>query len=381
MRRSMRALRWSAAFVVLPWLVVSAVAEAQSAKPAAGAASPPASSAPTPPAAPAPAAPSQSATGQSGQRAAAAQALFEDGRTLMKAGKYAAACPKFEASQKLDPGAGTLLNLADCYQKLGRTASAWAQYIEAATESARVGAEARARFARGRASALVPKLVRLTINVDPTTQKLTGLVVELDSIRVDPATFGVATPVDPGKHVISAMAPGKKPWKTTVDVEGEGKTVSTSVPALANAPAPKKPAPKPVAAPKPAPKPAPLPPGNPHAGLERTLGIVVGSVGLVAVGVGGALGLSARSKWNSANCPDLVCRTAKDQDLAVSAKHTADAATVTMAAGGVLFAGGVVLYIMSHSSSSSPAKDQASRLQVLPAFGPHGGQVSLFKRF
>ncbi len=46
---------------------------------------------------------------------AAAEALFSEGRSLSAKGRYAEACPKFEASQQLDPGLGTMLNLAECY--------------------------------------------------------------------------------------------------------------------------------------------------------------------------------------------------------------------------------------------------------------------------
>ena len=44
--------------------------------------------------------------------AAAAQKLFERGRTAARRGDWQRACDDFAASQKLDPGAGTLLNLA-----------------------------------------------------------------------------------------------------------------------------------------------------------------------------------------------------------------------------------------------------------------------------
>src|SRR3954465_9465866 len=71
------------------------------------------------------------AQGKSGGNRAAAEALFNQGRDLMTAGKFVEACPKFEASQQLDPGLGTMLNLAECYEKTGRTASAWAEYREA----------------------------------------------------------------------------------------------------------------------------------------------------------------------------------------------------------------------------------------------------------
>src|SRR5215471_10148564 len=54
----------------------------------------------------------------------AAESLFTDARRLMQAGDYEHACPKLEASRRLEPALGTTLNLADCYDKLGRTASA-----------------------------------------------------------------------------------------------------------------------------------------------------------------------------------------------------------------------------------------------------------------
>jgi tetratricopeptide (TPR) repeat protein len=90
--------------------------------------------------------------------AAAARAMFEEGRKLVKAGKYAEACPKFEESLKLDRGVGTQFNLADCWERLGRTASAWALFLDVAAVTKAAGQADRERAARDRAAALEPKL-------------------------------------------------------------------------------------------------------------------------------------------------------------------------------------------------------------------------------
>src|SRR5262249_13453831 len=85
---------------------------------------------------------------------AAARVLFDEGRRLLKAGQYADACPKLEAAKQLHISAGILLNLADCYEKLGRTASAWTQFGEAAAVAKRTNRGEDAQEARRRQAVL-----------------------------------------------------------------------------------------------------------------------------------------------------------------------------------------------------------------------------------
>jgi hypothetical protein len=162
------------------------------------------------------------------QDQAAAEALFKEGRALMKSGDYAAACAKFEASEKLDGGLGTLMNLGACYEKLGRTASAWARYTEAAQVAAKTD-DKREAGARERVTALAPKLPYLKIHVTATAP---SIVVKRDDTVVDPAALDVEIPVDPGEHVISAEAPDRAPFRVTHTI-AEGAHDSVEVPELA----------------------------------------------------------------------------------------------------------------------------------------------------
>lgn len=86
--------------------------------------------------------------------AATAEALFEQGRALMAQGNFAAACPKLEESLRLDPGLGTLLNLAMCEEKAGRKDLACRYYMDAARMAQQQGQSAREQVAQQRFQSL-----------------------------------------------------------------------------------------------------------------------------------------------------------------------------------------------------------------------------------
>jgi hypothetical protein len=81
-------------------------------------------------------------------------------------GLAAQACPKFEESQRLDPGVGTQFNLADCYERTGRLASAYTTFIDVAAATRQLGQFEREAVARERAKSIKPRLSRLVIVVD-----------------------------------------------------------------------------------------------------------------------------------------------------------------------------------------------------------------------
>jgi len=146
--------------------------------------------------------------------------LFRDGKDLLKAGKLAEACDSFARSQELLPKVGTLLNLGDCREKQGHTATAWAVFLEAkvlasqSRDKSDVLMPAKLAEATRRAAALQLKLAYVTLTIAPDRQ-VEGLVIKRNGTVVDPATWNTPVPLDPGDYVIEASAPKYQPWSIT----------------------------------------------------------------------------------------------------------------------------------------------------------------------
>lgn len=307
-------------------------------------------------------------------KAAAAEALFQEARTLTAKGNHAAACPKYKASHELDPGYGVLFNLAECFANVGKTASAWAAYMEAAGMAKTAGQKDRVEKAEKRAAELSPKLEKITVVVnDPPA----GLVVRRDGVALDAATWGVALPADPGKHTFVAEAPGKQPHTAEVSTGGPGKTVTVTLPALEAAPVT---APAASAGPTATTGPVTAPAEDSGRATRRTIGLVVGGAGVAAVVVGAVMGGLANSKWNDAQ--DNFCRTENLCDdtgvaLVGEAKTFATVSTALFIGGGVLAAGGATLFLVSLGGG----KKEATGLTLVPSAGPQSGGLLVKGRF
>ncbi|HEY8074212.1 MAG TPA: hypothetical protein VIF62_08885 [Labilithrix sp.] len=277
--------------------------------------------------------------------AAAAEQLFQEGRKAADAHRYADACPKFLASQKLSPAVGTLLNLADCYEKNNQLASAWARFHEAIALAQRLNRPDRERTARERADKLEPRLIKLTI-----VSKTPNVDVHLDGNAIDPAVLGTPLPVDAGKHTLDATAKGKKTYTTSVDVTERNRAPSVEIPLLEDESQPATPTPGVTPTPK---EPDKLPTEETNdGGTQRILGIVAIGVGVVGVGVGTFFGLRTGSQWNDAkaHCSGFDC-DATGVDLAGQAQTSGNVSTVAFIVGGVFAAGGLALYFTAPSGT------------------------------
>jgi len=160
------------------------------------------------------------AAAQNADNKAAADALFDEGKRLLAAGDVDHACPKLEASLQLLDQLGVRLNLADCHERQGRTATAWAEFRAAASQADKRG-DARATYARQRTDALAPRLVKLQISV-PAANQLPGLTVKRDGAAVPSEAFDTPLPVNPGGYTIDASAPGHQAWSTRAEPKKPG---------------------------------------------------------------------------------------------------------------------------------------------------------------
>lgn len=294
--------------------------------------------------------------------------LFKEGRALANEGKYAEACPKFEASLALAGGVGTQFNLADCWEHIGRIASAQKLFLGAAASAKAAGQADREQVLRERAIALEPRVSKLVIDVADTTPRLT---VKRDELPLDQEQWGKAIAVDAGKYELTAKAPGKKTWKKTVEVKAGTPVVTVEVPALETADEPTAAAvlPKPPVEAKPSPvQPPAVPATTPAGGGPNYRALTLGGVGVVALGVGTVMGLRYKSNNDDAKdiCPSNVNCTAKQIDahdrLVEDARTQRAWMYVGVGVGALSLAGAAALYIFDKPTSTSS-------WQAVPAIG------------
>jgi hypothetical protein len=291
---------------------------------------------------------------------ASAEALFDHGVALVAAGNYADGCAQLEASQALEQTLGTELRLADCYERLGKTASAWALFKESEQLAHRQNEGTREELARVRAAALVRQLSYLVL--DTSGDPPPGFVVERNGHPVPLASLSVAIPVDPGPQDITARAPLHRSWATHVSVARAAGTLNITIPSLH------------VLAPGPA---QPLARDD-NGNTQRAIGITATVVGFVGIVTGVGLGLYAKRENDeskrSCTTDSLDACTSAGANLRQRADQFGSASTVTLVAGGAVLAGGILLW----STTPSRAEQKpAAKLRLNTAFSKDSFQTVL----
>jgi hypothetical protein len=157
---------------------------------------------------------------------AAAEALFRQGRAASEQRDFLTACAKFRESNRLDPALGTLFNIADCEEKIGRFATSWTLFREVAQRLA--SDDDRQAIAIRRARALEPRVPLLLVHLAPSARA--GVQVQRDGVLLGAASLDTPLPVDPGEHLVVVQAPGAEPAQFRAAVgEGEHAELKVSV--------------------------------------------------------------------------------------------------------------------------------------------------------
>ena len=260
---------------------------------------------------------------------AAAQALFDQAKGLMARGQFAQACPRLEESQRLDPGVGTLLNLADCYEKIDRLGSAWSTFLDAASAAREAGQSERELAAQQRAAALGPRLPKIVVSV-PREARVPGLVVRRDGQALGEAQFNLPVPTDPGVHVVEASAPDRRPWRDQFAVRAEATLTTATVPILVQDVATQREA-----------------AASSSLGVPRTLALVAAGVGVAGLAVGTGFAIHARSDDDQANakCPMAACPDMAAVAQSRDAVRESQIATGAFVVAGAFVATGAVLWL------------------------------------
>jgi hypothetical protein len=347
---------------------------------------------------------------------AQAERLFQDGNKLMADGKLGQACAAFEASNRIEARAGTLIRLGECREQNQQLASAWSAYKDASNLATD---PRKQRFATTNAATLEPRLSYLTVAVSDQS-RVRGLALTRNDTSFDPMLWNRALPVDGGDYVIAARAPGYETWQKTVHVPWEGAKLSINVPPLAKdrkvtvAPGAAFPAPSnppaasstplnpPAAAQtspavtipvttvvqqdvhvnlmEPARKTSAAVEAVPASSTRKYITIGAGVTGVAAVGVGLVFGAKASSTYNEAKalCVSLACDPAdydKGKQLIRDARSDATASTVLVAAGVVAIVASVFMFL------TTPSERAQAKARLLPIIHDRGTGLSIIGRF
>lgn len=291
---------------------------------------------------------------------AVAREQLKIGYGLAQEGKCEDALPHFVESLRLDPKAITLINLADCEEKVGKLADALAHWADARARASAEGARPIEEEATKRAAALDPRLPRLTITLAATAPK--DATVERDGIALGAPSLNIPLPVDPGAHALVVKAKGhaEKTMSLTI-AEGESKRVELDVGPLTTTDVP--PAKPPANG-----APDPREPGE-KSSLSPLVYIGFGTAA-VGVAVGTATGIIALGKGNDAEkaCPNQQCTSQealdKTKDNVDSGRTVGWISTISFGVAAV--GAGVGIYGLLFAREKSPSTN------VGLSFAPNG---------
>jgi hypothetical protein len=281
--------------------------------------------------------------------AAAAEALYGSAKDALARGDNRRACELFEESFRVQPGAGTLLNLGECHSRLGQWTAALDSFRQARERLA--PGDYRIAFAERRIADLENATPHLELRLSGPSPK--EVRVFLDDREIPAESLGAPLAVDPGTHVLLVRAPEHRDERTEVTLaEHEVKRLELAPGPLLPGGLGMSPDATSVSAAV-----APPDPGR----MQRIWGFGVGGVGLVALGAGGILGLTAHATYDAAlsHCPTgpASC-TLEGAQGGHSAEVQATASTVAFVAGGAAIVTGAALIFTARKNGKVAVTSQ-----------------------
>lgn len=254
-----------------------------------------------------------------------AEQLFERAAARMDLKDYEAATALLERSQALDPSSGTLLNLGECYEQRGLTASAHAAFEAARKLAVQTGRTDRAEVAELRAKRLSPALRHLV--VVPPRAPTAGLTLTLDGKPLESSRYNQPLPLDPGPHQLQASADAHLTSRLTVAAPAPGTTATVTIPPLL---------------------PAESGAAAPRRGVDtqRVIALVSGAVGVAGIATGTLFGLRSASKHRASDehCGPTTCRDEEGVSLMEDARSAGNVSTAAFVVGGIASAAAAVLW-------------------------------------
>ncbi|OJY24304.1 MAG: hypothetical protein BGO98_20810 [Myxococcales bacterium 68-20] len=282
---------------------------------------------------------------------ATAREQLKIGYLLAQDGKCDEALPHLVESLRLDPKAITLINLADCEEKVGKLTSAMSHWVDARARAQAEGLRPIEEEATTRATALEPRLARLTIVLSPTAPK--DAVVERDGVVLGAPSMGIPLPLDPGPHAIVVKATGRADATSQITLgEGESKRIELDAGPSTGAATTQ-----------------PSPPQGDKA-PERSLsplvfiGFGVAAAGVAAGSVTGLMALGAGSDAKT-SCPDLRCGNQQAFDDVESGRMLGTVSTVSFIVAGAGAALGV--YGLLWGKPSGAKREPSVGVSLAPA--------------
>lgn len=293
-----------------------------------------------------------------------AQELFDQGRKAMDQHDYVRACPMLEESQRLDPGGGTLINLALCHEKSGKLIVAKQEYEATLARAHADKRKDREKIASTAIAGLVGRIPHVGLVVhDPAPD----MIVRIDGDEVARTRWN-SVELDPGAHRLEALAPNRLAYATEIQL-AEGQASQVEIPPLANPPVS-----EPTTHLPPPPPPPPLVPPDVHVGAPLVVPPetqrhwlfwpMVGT-SAAALGVAGVTGILAFVEKNNANstcnADRHYCIDGKGVEAIDRARTDAWISTITLGVG--VIAAGVAIFLPNQT-----VKKTGLRIEASPTF-------------